>query len=168
MLIPVFHTSWCVCFVCSKEDLSASRPSEHPHRGKISKRFVCVFFTLTDRASTMPSNIRGCQSGTWSAGQENIRGKYEGEKAKTTKRKEKRHNSIYNILSFSIATANAAWRVLGWSFQSGSKMYQACYGHPRYNFNLVRLVRFSLPLSVVGCMFLLSQPRGHTPTAPTA
>ena len=30
--------------------------------------------TLTDRASTIPSNIRGCQSGTWSARQENIRG----------------------------------------------------------------------------------------------
>ena len=29
---------------------------------------VVVFFTLTDRASTIPSNIRGCQSGTWSAG----------------------------------------------------------------------------------------------------
>ena len=27
---------------------------------------VVVFLTLTDRASTIPSNIRGCQSGTWS------------------------------------------------------------------------------------------------------
>ena len=27
---------------------------------------VVVFFTLTDRASTIPSNIRGCQSGTCS------------------------------------------------------------------------------------------------------
>ena len=27
---------------------------------------IVVFFTLTDRASTIPSNIRGCQSGTWS------------------------------------------------------------------------------------------------------
>ena len=27
---------------------------------------VVVFFTLTDRASTIPSNIRGCRSGTWS------------------------------------------------------------------------------------------------------
>ena len=28
---------------------------------------VVVFFTLTDRASTIPSNVRGCQSGTtWS------------------------------------------------------------------------------------------------------
>ena len=27
---------------------------------------VVVFFTLTDGASTIPSNIRGCQSGTWS------------------------------------------------------------------------------------------------------
>ena len=35
---------------------------------------IVVFFTLTDRASTIPSNIRGCQSGTWSAGQKNIRG----------------------------------------------------------------------------------------------
>ena len=26
---------------------------------------VVVFFTLTDRASTIPSNIRGCQSSTW-------------------------------------------------------------------------------------------------------
>ena len=29
---------------------------------------VVVFFILTDRASTIPSNTRGCQSGTWSAG----------------------------------------------------------------------------------------------------
>ena len=27
---------------------------------------VVVFFTLTDRASTVPSNICGCQFGTWS------------------------------------------------------------------------------------------------------
>ena len=35
---------------------------------------VVVFFTLTDRASTIPNNTRGCQSGTWSAGQKKIRG----------------------------------------------------------------------------------------------
>ena len=35
---------------------------------------VVVFFTLTDRASTIPDNTRGCQSGTWSAGQKKIRG----------------------------------------------------------------------------------------------
>ena len=35
---------------------------------------VVVSFTLTDRASTIPSNIRGCHSGTWSAGQKEIRG----------------------------------------------------------------------------------------------
>ena len=33
--------------------------------------------TCCGRASTIPSNIlRGCQSGTWSAGQEKIRGTY--------------------------------------------------------------------------------------------
>ena len=31
-----------------------------------SRLLVVVFFTLTNRASTIPSNIRGCQSGTWS------------------------------------------------------------------------------------------------------
>ena len=35
---------------------------------------VCarVFFTLTDRLSTIPCNVRGCQSGssTWFTGQE--------------------------------------------------------------------------------------------------
>ena len=36
--------------------------------------YVVVFFTLTDRASTIPNNTRGCQSGTWSAGQKKIRG----------------------------------------------------------------------------------------------
>ena len=30
---------------------------------------VCMFFTLTDRVSTIPSSTRGCHSGTWSAGQ---------------------------------------------------------------------------------------------------
>ena len=49
-----------------------------------------VFFTLTDRASTIPSNIiRGCQSGTWSAGQKKIRGtsikKLKREQKKNTK-----------------------------------------------------------------------------------
>ena len=34
---------------------------------------VCVFFTLSDPALTIPSNVRGCQSGTWSAGQEKNR-----------------------------------------------------------------------------------------------
>ena len=36
---------------------------------------VRVLFESTDQASTIPSNIRGCQSGMWSAGQEKIRGK---------------------------------------------------------------------------------------------
>ena len=34
---------------------------------------VCMFFTLlTDRASTIPSYVRGCQTSTWSLGQEKI------------------------------------------------------------------------------------------------
>ena len=55
---------------------------------------VVVFFTLTDRAPTIPSNIiRGCQSGTWSAGQKNIRGtstkKLQREQKKNTNKNDK-------------------------------------------------------------------------------
>ena len=60
-----------------------SELTTHRHRGRSQAPWtivmlvvvvVVVFFTLTDRASTIPSNTRGCQSGTWSAGQKKIRG----------------------------------------------------------------------------------------------
>ena len=65
---------------------------------------VVVFFTLTDRASTIPSNIRGCQSGMWSAGQKNIRGtstKLQGEQKKKhkqtkTTRERNKNNKIHS------------------------------------------------------------------------
>ena len=40
----------------------------------VEGRGAGVFFTLTDRAPTIPSNTRDCQSGTWSAGQKQIKG----------------------------------------------------------------------------------------------
>ena len=41
---------------------------------------VVVFFTLSDRASTIPSNIlRGCQSGTWSQRGTKINGSHHGD-----------------------------------------------------------------------------------------
>ena len=40
---------------------------------------VVVFFTLTDRASTIPSNIRGCQSGTWSQRGTKVNGSNHGD-----------------------------------------------------------------------------------------
>ena len=40
---------------------------------------VVVVFTLTDRASTIPSNIRGCQSGTWSQGGTKVNGSHHGD-----------------------------------------------------------------------------------------
>ena len=47
---------------------------------------VVVFFTLTDRASTIPSIIRGGQSGTWSAGQKEIRGRNRNNKIYRTEK----------------------------------------------------------------------------------
>ena len=40
---------------------------------------VVVFFTLTDRASTIPSNISGCQSGTWSQRGTKVNGSHHGD-----------------------------------------------------------------------------------------
>ena len=41
---------------------------------------VVVFFTLlTDRASTIPSNIRGCHSGTWSRRGTKVNGSHHGD-----------------------------------------------------------------------------------------
>ena len=40
---------------------------------------VVVFFTLTDRASTIPSNIRGCQSRTWSQRGTKVNGSHHGD-----------------------------------------------------------------------------------------
>ena len=40
---------------------------------------VVVFFTLTDRAPTIPSNIRGCQSGTWSQRGTKVNGSHHGD-----------------------------------------------------------------------------------------
>ena len=43
---------------------------------------VAVFFTLTDRASTIPSNIqRGCQSRTWSQRGTKVNGSHHGDNA---------------------------------------------------------------------------------------
>ena len=40
---------------------------------------VVVFFTLTDRASTIPSDVRGCQSGTWSQRGIKVNGPHHGD-----------------------------------------------------------------------------------------
>ena len=40
---------------------------------------VVVVFTLTDRASTIPSSIRGCQSGTWSQRGTKVNGSHHGD-----------------------------------------------------------------------------------------
>ena len=70
------HSFWA----SSSLDVPAGVTQEEGHKGffiQVPSAVGCcvVFFTLTDRASTIPSIIRGgCQSGTWSAGQKEIRG----------------------------------------------------------------------------------------------
>ena len=45
---------------------------------------VVAFFTLTDRASTILSDIRGCQSGTWSQRGTKVNGSHHGDNLLTT------------------------------------------------------------------------------------
>ena len=41
--------------------------------------YLGVFFTSSDRASTIPSNISGCQSGTWSKRVTKVNGSHHGD-----------------------------------------------------------------------------------------
>ena len=71
-------------------------------------RRVLIFLRITDRASTIPSNIRGCQSGTWSTGKEKIRGtstkssnkrmKTKQNKTKTRQKRQKERNNDWGML----------------------------------------------------------------------
>ena len=49
------------------------------HIGRCTVVVVVVVFTITDRASTIPSNIRGCQSGTWSQRGTKVNGSHHGD-----------------------------------------------------------------------------------------
>ena len=54
-------------------------PRSSPEWSTRSMYVVVVFFTLTNRASTIPSNIRGCQSGTWSQRGTKVNGSHHGD-----------------------------------------------------------------------------------------
>ena len=83
-------------------------------QGAVTKKcvVVVVFFTLTDRASTIPNNTRGCQSGTWSAGQKKIRGtstKLQWEQRKTQTHKRQRERNMNNKIHRSEKDKRAAF-----------------------------------------------------------
>ena len=67
------------------DDENLHNPSTRPRYSPGSRRravgdiVVVVVFTLTDRASTIPSNIRGCQSGTWSQRGTKVNGSHHGD-----------------------------------------------------------------------------------------
>ena len=87
----------------------------------------CVFFTFTDRASTIPNNIRGCQSGVWSSGQKEIRGVFtklhrehkNKNKSKINKRKEIKTKHTRNNIKKDIA------HMQRYVSQSTKKVFQA-------------------------------------------
>ena len=59
--------------------LSASTSSRINCSGFVFTAYVVdVFFTLTDRASTIPKNIRGCQPGTWPRRGTKVNGSHHG------------------------------------------------------------------------------------------
>ena len=75
----------CVCF-CFRvfynfqgEKRRSLYCSSSSHQKSVSVVVVVVVFTLTDRASTIPSNIRGCQPGTWSQRGTKVNGSHHGD-----------------------------------------------------------------------------------------
>ena len=51
----------------------------HRYKTNMLLLLFVVVFTLTDRASTIPSNIRGCQSGAWSQRGTKVNGSHHGD-----------------------------------------------------------------------------------------
>ena len=67
---------------------------------------IVVVFTLTDRASTIPSNIRGCQSGTWSQRDTKVNWSHHGDNPLL------RHMSVVQFLEYFFAAIRAYSREL--------------------------------------------------------
>ena len=87
--IIVIGKGKCVCVFSSHSfwtsmDVPAGVTQAEGHTGFLihllsAVAVVVVVFTLTDRASTIPSNIRGCQSGTWSQRGTKVNGSHHGD-----------------------------------------------------------------------------------------
>ena len=75
----------------SRDEFGSPVPRQPAHR-----HTQVVFSTLTDLASTRPSNIRGCQSGTWSQRGTKVNGSHHG------------HNPLLRPAGIQIATKSYA------------------------------------------------------------
>ena len=76
---PTLHTSSLAHSLHHHGPRYFSFPYFCTMRGFVVDVVVVVVFTLTDRASTIPSNIRGCQSGTWSQRGTKVNGSHHGD-----------------------------------------------------------------------------------------
>ena len=69
--------------MCSRATIASSTWNKYQlidnYYSLLAASIVVVFFTLTDRASTIPSNIRGCQSGTWAQRGTEVNGSHHGD-----------------------------------------------------------------------------------------
>ena len=86
--VAMMITSWASAasgiyqYLCS---MSSSPKHVAPRKSTISSFCYCccrilhIMFILTDRASTIPSNIGGCQSGTWSQRGTKVNGSHHGD-----------------------------------------------------------------------------------------
>ena len=72
LFIFIYHTR-------TESILMPNKKNVRKFRGRTGSHVVVVFFTLTNRASAIPSNIRGCQSGTWSQRGTKVYGSHHGD-----------------------------------------------------------------------------------------
>ena len=75
----------------------------------------------TDRVSTILSNIRGCQSSTWSVGQENLQSSNESVKIKNNTKKIKRKET-YIFFQHRSSNSCPHSRLNFWSREEGSAL----------------------------------------------
>ena len=86
LFCPLDFCSLCgFCSLCAPDTTfsaicsACGRGFHSVHNFTVHVVVVVVVFTLTDRASTIPSNIRGCQSGTWSQRGTKVNGSHHGD-----------------------------------------------------------------------------------------
>ena len=82
--LPTTDKTYLMC--CPSTKVVKNDSKSFPSYRKVTRRqivrhfvVVVVVFALTDRASTIPSNIRGCQSGTWSQRGTKVNGSHHGD-----------------------------------------------------------------------------------------
>ena len=121
---------------------------------------VVVFFTLTDRASTIPSNIRGCQSGTWSQRGTKVNGSHHGDNPLLRPTGIQIATKIYAILQAMAPTNNNTVHQTSFTpYREQPRSTRIVVAYPRPAFSATNRTNTSQPVSINNSKFLKATHR---------